>query len=67
MIIQQSQFEFFKKPCGVFPPQSEMGEKPRGGNQDIERKKNYVRGGIKPYQSFSAIITIKQTCFLNKF
>ena len=32
IIIKKSQFDFFKKPCGVFPPQSEMGEKPRGGN-----------------------------------
>ena len=40
IIIQKSQFEFFKKPCGVFLPQSEMGEKKRGENESIELKFN---------------------------
>ena len=39
-VIQKSQFEFFKKPCGFFPPQSEMGEKTRGGNQRLELSHN---------------------------
>ena len=40
IIIKKSKFDFFKKPCGVFPPQSEMGEKPRGGNLSMELKSN---------------------------
>ena len=48
---------YFEKNLQGFPLQSEMREKSSGES----------KFGIKPYQSFSAIITIKQTYFLTKF